>query len=66
MVYYGATESNGLDPKILKSIDEKIDDGIFNSENFRGACHGNASYGYNTYDSAIDNGKKCNEFLLVL
>lgn len=47
------------DPKIFKFVDEKLDDGIYNSGVVRSACEGAANNGCNSYDSAIDNKKKC-------
>lgn len=43
------------DPKIFKKIDEKLDDGIYNTGNIRGRCY-SGSY---SYDSSITNGYKC-------
>ena len=62
MAYYGATESNEFNLKILNSIDEKNEKAIFNSGNFRNACSSNASYGSNTYDMQLTMKKNAMNF----
>ena len=72
--YRSATYQKGLEPKIIKDLDRKIDDGKNWNGIFRGACYGkNASGGaddtkhfYADYDYAIQNRKKCNYFYYAL
>ena len=50
-----------IDPKLLKKIDEKFDDGVFNSGIMRSRCQGTTETGANSasYDTAIREKKKC-------
>ncbi len=56
-----------IDPKLLKNLDQKLDDGIFNSGKVRGYCEGsNKNKGLNSYDNAIQNNKNCAWFFIKL
>ncbi len=51
-------ENDNSVPKIIKNLDKKIDDGIYNSGNMRGFCSASGGrFGYTGYDNA----KKCSE-----
>lgn len=52
-----------ISPKILKYLDEKLDDGIYNRGTMRSFCEGSNSVGSNSYDQAIDNNGKCGYFI---
>ncbi len=64
--YLNSSQTNGFDPRLLKNIDKKLDDGSFNTGMVRGSCYGSKNSGYNTYDNAIESGKKCNKFHYVI
>lgn len=55
--------SSSLPPKILKYVDNKIDDGAYNTGNTRGYCDCVNSAGTCDYDFSFDNNKGCNYFL---
>ena len=48
-----------INPKLLRIIDEKIDDSEYNSGNFRGFCQGTSKLGNNSYNNAEEAGKHC-------
>ena len=51
------------DPKmaeIMKDIDTKLDDGLYNSGNVRSACQGPYGNFLNSYDDAINSKSSCN------
>lgn len=60
--YHGTSKTEGFDPKVLKAVDEKMDDGWYSTGTLRGGCYGSNEYYYNSYDNAIKNGKKCGFF----
>ncbi len=52
-----------LPAKLVKQIDEKLDDGVYNSRKLRGSCYGaTGGRGQNSYDNAIQNKKSCDAF----
>ncbi len=66
LIVFNPEDKYVIDPTIIKNIDQKLDNGIFNSGILRGMCQGPRSYGYNTYDDAINSNKKCAWFFLYL
>ncbi len=58
-VYNGYNSTTGFDPKFLKAVDGKIDDGLYGNGRLRSACYGTSGFYYNSYDIAIDNKNKC-------
>ncbi len=56
----------GFKPEFNKRVDEKIDDGIYNSGHTRSHCLGAKEGGHNSYDEAILNKKKCASFHFIL
>ncbi len=59
-IYYGASATKGYEPKLLKQLDKKIDDGEYNYGKLRGYCSSNS------YDAAIGGDKKCSEIMFAL
>ena len=45
---------------IMRDMDNKFDDGKYNSGNIRSACNGPNGYFYNSYNEAINNKSSCN------
>ena len=58
--------TNGINPKIIKPVDTKFDDGEYWNGRIRAYCYGDNSAGYNNYDNAIKNKKVCLYFLYAL
>lgn len=47
----------------MKQIDEKLDDGVYNSGKLRDSCYGaTGGRGQNSYDNVIQNKKSCDAF----
>ena len=63
----GGSARKGMNPKILKQVDLKLDDGEYWNGRIRSSCYGGANgTGKTTYDEAIDKNKKCAHFIYVL
>ena len=64
--YYNNVEQKLNLPTIMKDIDTKIDDGEYNNGVFRTSCSGNKSFGFNSYDDAVNAKKSCRTVYLQI
>ena len=72
--YYSGSTGKGMNPKILKQVDKKLDDGEYWNGRLRSECYGkdkdgnvkDTSLGYADYNYAIENGKKCRNLRYAL
>ena len=58
--FWITTNESAMNPKIIKRIDQKIDDGSYNGGNFRFKCNNKH------YDYAIENKIECSEGMVKL
>lgn len=59
-------KSGFIKAKIIKQVDMKIDDGLYNAGRIRSTCVGSGTEGNNSYDNSIDNNAGCRNVYFLL